>query len=322
MEKLQVKRIAFIVPEFPVVSLTFIINQIADLNDRGIKVDIYALRGGDESHVSKRYFEYNMCDSIVRIGVPKSKILRVTGAIRISLYMLFRHPRILFRCVHVREHGLAVRSLNTLFWVRPFIGKDFDIVHCHMGTVATKYLTIRKILNHTQKFVTTFYGYDVSHTPKEKGMDCYHSLAKECDKFLVMSNNMKERTLPLGIPEDKIEVHPISIDVESYHFKERKYTEGEKIQVTSVGRFVEKKGFDDLLRAIAIVKEKSSQSFVCNIVGDGELKDELYALAAELDINDVVDFKGFMKLEDVFKLYEDSHLYVQPSKTAGDGDME
>ena len=228
----------------------------------------------------------------------------------------------LFRILFVAGAKYQTAPLALLFRVKPFLGKQFDIVHCHMGPVATKYLPVRYALGHHQKMVTTFYGYDVSHIPKEKGMDCYHTLAKECEQFLVMSENMKERVLPLGIPSEKTEVHPISIDVESYPYKERTYKEGEKIQVVSVGRFVEKKGFDDFLRATAIVKASATKPFVCTIIGDGELRDELHTLTKELDIEDVVDFKGYMQLEEVFDVYQKSHLYVQASKTASDGDME
>ena len=39
-------KIAFIVPQFPLLSETFILNQITGLIDRGCKVDIYAdMRG-------------------------------------------------------------------------------------------------------------------------------------------------------------------------------------------------------------------------------------------------------------------------------------
>ncbi len=307
---------------FPATSETFIINQIADLADRGIKVEVFSMERGSEANVTERYFAHSMGSMVSYLTPPKNKFIRVVKAVGIVLSLLVTHPRVLFRALDVGKYGTLSRSLYTLFWVYPLVGKEFDLVHCHMGTIATRYLTIRSILGHTMKFVTTFYGYDVSHIPKERGMDCYKELIKACDKFLVMSENMKSRVLPLGVPEHKIEVHPISVDVDSYKYKERVYKEGEPIQITSVGRFVEKKGFDDLMRSIAVVKREAKVPFRFNIVGDGELHDEIHGLAKELNIEDVVDFKGYMKLEDVFSLYESSHLYVQSSKTAKDGDME
>jgi colanic acid/amylovoran biosynthesis glycosyltransferase len=314
--------VAFVVGVFPATSETFIINQVADLIDRGVDVRIFSLSKGSEDTVSDRYTTYRMKERVVYLTPPKNIGLRLCMGAGIALRMLFTHPRILFRALNMRKYGAVSKSLKLLFWVFPFLDTKFDLIHCHMGTVATKYLTMRSVLGQTTKFVTTFYGYDVSRTPQQKGIDCYRDLALACDLFFVMSENMKSRVLPLGVPQEKIVVHPISIDVESYEFNERTLAPDETVQITSVGRFVEKKGFDDLLRAIAVVKKGAKRPFRLSIVGDGELHDEIHSLAKELDVTDVVDFKGYMKLEDVLSLYGRSHLYVQASKTAKDGDME
>ena len=133
---------------------------------------------------------------------------------------------------------------------------------------------------------------------------------------------MKERIINHGFKSESIRVLPISVDVADYPFKERKLETGETINLLTVARFVEKKGIDDLLRAIAIVKEKTRKKFRMNIVGGGQMEDELKGLAKELKIEDVTDFKGYMKVEDLIKYFLDMHLYVQPSKTSKDGDME
>ena len=98
--------------------------------------------------------------------------------------------------------------------------------------------------------------------------------------------------------------------------------DGEALQLAFVGRFVEKKGLDDLLRAMAIVKDKSPRPVHCSIVGGGELEPTYRDLAASLDVEDVVDFRGFASIENVLELLANVHVLVQPSKTAADGDME
>jgi colanic acid/amylovoran biosynthesis glycosyltransferase len=321
-DKQKVQRIAFVVGTFPATSETFIINQVADLIDRGIDVRIFAFEKGDDARVSERYHTYRMINRVQYLSVPDLKILLVLKGIYALTRLLLRSPRAFFRVWKTPYSTDLSGVLKVACWTLPCIGQTFPVTHCHFGTIATKYLSVRSVLRERSKLITTFYGYDVSHTPKEKGMDCYADLIQECTLFLVMSENMKSRVLPLGVPEEKIEVHPISIDVDSYKFKERTLREGELIQITSVGRFVEKKGFDDLLRAIHRVKDKAKRPFKLNIVGDGELHDQIHNLAKELQLEEVVDFKGYMKLEEVFDLYDQSHFYVQASKTAKDGDME
>ena len=89
-----------------------------------------------------------------------------------------------------------------------------------------------------------------------------------------------------------------------------------------VGRFTEKKGFDDLLRALAVVKEKTDLPWSCDIVGGGELEPYLLSMHKDLNLADKVKFLGYIKPEEDFEKVQSAHLYLQPSKTASDGDME
>ena len=84
-----------------------------------------------------------------------------------------------------------------------------------------------------------------------------------------------------------------------------------------------KKRFDDLVRALAIVKQKASRKVVLTIVGGPkEAEDELRVLARECGVEDMIEWKGYMKSQDIITLYQTQHLYVQASKTAQNGDME
>ena len=315
-------KIAFIVGIFPAISETFIINQIADLEDRGIEVEIFSFKRGCTENVSQRFFDHKMNEKVKYLEMPKSIGIRIILAVPKILRIFFLKPKLLLRVFNIKKYGAGAWCLKLLYYTEPFVGKKFDLVHCHFGKVANKYLVIREILEHQYKFITSFYGHDVSIVFNQKPSNYYDRLKKECSLFFVMSNNMKERVVAHGFEASNIKVLPISINVLEYPYKERVLPRDEKINILSVGRFVEKKGFDDLLRAIAIVKEKSQKNFTLNIVGGGALEKELLQLTKELKIEDVVDYKGYMKIEDLIKYFLNMHLYVQPSKTSKDGDME
>ncbi|MBI4325133.1 MAG: hypothetical protein HY674_07695, partial [Chloroflexi bacterium] len=55
-------RVAFVVPSFPVISQTFVINQVADLLDRSVEVDIFSFEAGDRHHITARYAEHRMAE--------------------------------------------------------------------------------------------------------------------------------------------------------------------------------------------------------------------------------------------------------------------
>ncbi|MFA5736549.1 MAG: glycosyltransferase [Candidatus Paceibacterota bacterium] len=320
--KLKGKKILFLTGSFPVISETFIINQITDLLDSGINVEMFSFSPGDKRLVSDRFSDYQLFNRTTYLNFPKSKVLKLFKALPKIIKILLTKPILLFKIFNFKKYGQFSRSLKTLFWVEPFVGRHFDLVHCHFGTVANKFLLIKEILGIKSPLVVSFYGYDISHIIKEKGSHYYDRLIKETKIFIAMSENMKERLIKQGFPGDKIIVLPVSIDVGAYPFKVRKFKHY-PINLISVGRFVEKKGFPDLLHAIRLVVDKVGKDKVkLHIIGDGPLKSEIFSLTDKLKLESVVKFYGYQKIEDIIKFFMSMDIYLQTSKIANDGDME
>ena len=315
-------RVAFVVGVFPLVSETFVIDQIAQLTDRGVDVDVYSLDRGDEANVSRTYFDYDMRSKLVYLDYPLPWLRRFLQAWPRALYLAQRQPRVLLRALNVFRYRRWAFSLKLLYWAGPLVGKEYDVVHCHFGTVARDFVHALDAAGIDAPLVTSFYGVDVSRVFRDEPPDFYDDLKRVCSLYFVMSEDMKRRVVERGFPADRVRVLPVSIPVDSYPFSARSLEGGDALRLLAVGRFVEKKGFDDLLRALAIVKERSPRPVTCDVVGGGPLDPELRELAASLGLDDVVRFRGFMPVEDVIGLFPAVHVLVQPSKTAADGDME
>jgi colanic acid/amylovoran biosynthesis glycosyltransferase len=315
-------KIAFIVDIFPAISETFLINQVADLIEKGIEVEIFSFKQGCKENISERYYKYAMGEKTFYLEYPNEKFMRLMLSIPKILKLLFNAPKLLYKALNFIKYGRKALSLKLIYYLEPFCGKKYDMFHCHFGPIANEFLTIKEIFDFKGKMVTSFYGYDVSVIFKKTPANYYDNLKKKSSLFFVMSNNMKDRIIEKGFDKEKVVVLPVSIDVPSYPYSERTLRDNEPVKIISVGRFVEKKGFDDLLKALKIVKQKSRRAFECLIVGDGLLRDELFQLAKRLNLGDVVKFQGYMKVEDVINCFLDKHLFVQPSKTARDWDME
>lgn len=88
--------------------------------------------------------------------------------------------------------------------------------------------------------------------------------------------------------------------------------------VLAVGRLVEKKGFDVLLKAMAGVQEELRAPIA--VVGDGPLRQELADSASRLGLR--VNFLGAQPHERVRMLMADATVVVVPSRTAASGDAE
>jgi glycosyltransferase involved in cell wall biosynthesis len=92
------------------------------------------------------------------------------------------------------------------------------------------------------------------------------------------------------------------------------------VVLLSVGRAVEKKGYDDLLNALARLPEKLNWRLIH--IGGGELAKALKAKAGELGVDGRVDWRGAQPQEEVFKAYAEADLFVLASRIAKDGDRD
>lgn len=92
------------------------------------------------------------------------------------------------------------------------------------------------------------------------------------------------------------------------------------VLLVSVGRAVEKKGYDTLLRALALLPAELSWRF--EHIGGGEQLDRLKALADELDIADRVVWKGALAQEEVLAHYRRADIFALACRIAADGDRD
>jgi glycosyltransferase involved in cell wall biosynthesis len=92
------------------------------------------------------------------------------------------------------------------------------------------------------------------------------------------------------------------------------------VRIVSVGRAVAKKGFDDLLDALAALPGDLHWRFAH--VGGGELLDRLRAQAAAAGIASKVAFLGGRPQPDVIALLREADLFVLPAKEAASGDRD
>jgi glycosyltransferase involved in cell wall biosynthesis len=92
------------------------------------------------------------------------------------------------------------------------------------------------------------------------------------------------------------------------------------VTILSVGRAVAKKGYPDLLAALANLPAELHWRFVH--VGGGPLLGDLKAQAARLGIGARIDWRGAQAHEAVLASYRGADLFVLASRIADDGDRD
>jgi glycosyltransferase involved in cell wall biosynthesis len=91
--------------------------------------------------------------------------------------------------------------------------------------------------------------------------------------------------------------------------------------IMSVGRLVEKKGFPDLLRACALLKERGYY-FRCAIYGEGPLRGELAALIAQHGLGDMVELPGAVAQSELVPVFQRTSIFALTPFVTEDGDRD
>lgn len=93
------------------------------------------------------------------------------------------------------------------------------------------------------------------------------------------------------------------------------------VQLLSVGRLVPKKGYSDLLRTCASLRDLGF-SFNCTIIGDGPLRKELADLVAELDLTQQIQMTGAIPRHEVEPYFQQADLFIFTGIISPDGDRD
>ena len=88
----------------------------------------------------------------------------------------------------------------------------------------------------------------------------------------------------------------------------------------SVGRLVAKKGYGDLLAALALLPAELEWRFIH--IGGGTLRDALMKTAGRLGLSHKIEWRGALAQPDVLAAYREADLFVLASKVAKDGDRD
>lgn len=213
----------------------------------------------------------------------------------------------------------------------PFVealrSRKIDIIHCHFAVDAVYALPVARKLN--VPLVTTLHGFDVTRTDaalllsgRPALMNAVlhrRSLQKNGDLFICVSDFIRRKAIERGFPEDRAVVHYIGIDVSSLSVREGP---GEAGLIVQVGRLVEKKGTEFLLRAVAEIRRQSDRPVRLVLIGEGPLRSKLEQQCHALALDDVVSFMGAQPHDVVLGWIRRAAVLAVPSVTASDGDSE
>jgi colanic acid/amylovoran biosynthesis glycosyltransferase len=213
-----------------------------------------------------------------------------------------------------------IAGLRTWRW-RP------SIVHAHFGMRGWESLALAKALG--VPLITSFYGFDAWLVPAihPEWDRRYKDLFLQGDLFLVEGSVFARRLVDLGCSSEKIRVNKLGVDLQNLMYRQRDFIG--TLKVVMVGRFVEKKGLSDGLRACARACSQGADLAV-TIIGDAQtgnpieenIKRQLIRLASCKALSGRVHFTGFVTVQTLRDILNSNDILLCPSKHAKNGDAE
>ncbi len=195
------------------------------------------------------------------------------------------------------------------------IAKKCDIIHAEFLPSGYAGLFIKKLTG--KKLIITAHGSDIYTIPKQgffKKM--LIEIISHSDSIITVSNENKKRLINLGLKEDFITVIPNGVYLSMIKPKSPSKMKSYGSTLIWIGRMVEVKGLEYLLKATKRIIDIYPESQLM-LVGDGPLKNSLENFARILAIDKNITFVGAIANEEIPKYLEQADIFVITSLSEG-----
>jgi len=301
--------VGYLLERYPVVSQTFVSNEIAELRRQGVDVVIASLWAGDDTETGDH------ADVIVHETMPRPRRLAVDHIVAMGRnpWRYLRFLRVA-RALGDEARVVGWRAVPSL--ARLFRQRGVDRLHAHFAWGGAAVAAALSALT-GWPWAMTVHARDVFAERRNLAL----KLARTDRLITVCDYNRRYLADELGYDR------PISVVVCGVAPPEPAEPEAKESElptdprVVFVGRLVEKKGADVLLRAARELLS-SAPALRVDLAGDGPLRESLRSLATELGLQAEVGFHGAVTHRAALDLIRRSTVLCLPSRVASDGDVD
>jgi glycosyltransferase involved in cell wall biosynthesis len=260
-----VRRIGYVLDRFPRASHDFVLQEILELQSRGIEVHIFSLGLPDG-----------------RIDDTTSALARLRGPVS---YFLAEEEE---DATGTEASASKMMSAQACWLANQLTSARIEHLHAHLASAPTDVL----------REVRRLTGVPYSFTAHSEGL-----YEEEAD-FRILREKVEEAKFVVALTEfdrghllrvcgadvaEKIQSIHMGIDLDECRFSAAENHDSDS--VLAVGPLVEKSGFADLIDAIAMLRDRG-QAARLTIVGEGELEQELHAQIQRRGLGDRATLLG------------------------------
>lgn len=300
--------IGYVCGAFPVITETFILNEIVDLIRRGHKVYVFSILPPKVNFIHREVSEFNLFKNNYYLPNPKKKLNQIRLIWKSIGLFGWEYP-----CESFKIKVLSIATAKYFSEVAKQL--SIDILHAHFNDTSThSAMLMSKKLE--IPFTFTAHAVDIFVNPSVK------ALKERMDKssaIITISDYNRDYLHQLtNIDKNKIHVVRACPSIEKFKSLKRN---PEPFRILTIGRLIEKKGIKYGIMSIGeLVKDYPKIQYL--IVGSGQLQNELKLLVSQLSLQNNVKFLGNLDDGSLSDEFSKATIFILPCIRAENGDMD
>lgn len=294
--------LAYLFERFPSFTQTFCFREVLELRKRGLEIPVFSIRLLDDEHAQDYPPELASCTTYLPASFDES----------LSSPAFRRRARQALKTLRkVWRDESEKRRIYEALWLLPKLdAAGVSHVHVHFAGIAAR----------TAFWLRKLGGISYSFTAHANDIFCdepHERLAMLIaeSQFVVTVSDFSLGYLREHFPAYSHKLHRVYNGIHLERFTQST-PNPERPLILSVGRYIEKKGFADLISGLALIKDLP---FHCKIVGQGPLEDSLKAAITTNGLENQVEITGPMTESEVSHLLAQTSIFALPCVNASDG---
>ncbi len=303
-------RIAYVVKRYPRFSETFIVNEILAHEAAGFSVEIFSLYPPNDTHFQ---------DALSRVRAPVT-YLTAEGTRAADLWAAITDSATdnpaLWRGLALGAQADARTVYQSVRLAAEIRRRGITHVHAHFATVAASVAQLAASWANVP-FTVTAHAKDIFHDSVTSQQ--LRTVLRGAARVITVSDfNLRYLTHTVGLPLDHITRIYNGLDLARFT---RIAAPPTARRIVFAGRFVAKKGLDDLIRACALLRDRGV-TFTCDLVGSGPEEAAVRGLIQQLQLQHQVRLPGPMPQQQLFGVMGSAAVFAAPCIVADDGDRD
>lgn len=313
-------RIAVVLKGYPRLSETFVAQELLGLETRGLTLNIHSLREPYDPATHPIHDEITASVNYLPEYLWRAPFRVLRGWWRARKQPGYAAAWQIFRKDFRRDRSPnRIRRFGQAFVLANDLHRDTSMIYAHFlhtpASVARYAATMRGL-----PFAISAHAKDIWTTPDWEKREKIHDAEwlTTCTAYGV--DHLRSIS---GADAEKVLLHYHGLDFERFaghHDGDTIKPNVAPLRIASVGRLVEKKGYDDFLDALALLP--ADLEWHLDHIGGGELETAMTAQAKRLGLSSRISWHGRKPQSDVKALLANADLFVLASKIAADGDRD